>query len=101
MTPARASDWSRVESSAGEIRGTPRRRELKVRLPSRSSLTTSIVQRSSRSSIALATGQNWPYLLTDVLPWRDREPSSPKATATKAMRSVQKLYQPATYLEPD
>src|SRR6476660_5939777 len=60
-TPARVSDFNRFDSSAGDIFGTPRRRSLKCLLPSNSSRTTSIVQRSSSNSIALATGQNWPY----------------------------------------
>ena len=60
-TPARVSDFSRLDSSAGDIFGTPRRRSLKCLLPSSSSRTTSMVHRSSSSSIAFATGQNWPY----------------------------------------
>ena len=49
-----------LPTQEGDILGTPRRRSLKCRLPSMSSRTTSIVHRSSSSSIALATGQNWP-----------------------------------------
>jgi MFS family permease len=57
-TPARTSCWSRLDSSVGDMRGTPRRNSLKCRLPVTSSRTMSNVQRSSSSSIALATGQN-------------------------------------------
>ena len=43
----------------GDIRGTPRRTSLKCWLPVTSSRTMSSVHRSSNSSMALATGQNW------------------------------------------
>ena len=59
-TPARTSIVNRFDSRAGDIRGTPRRIALNCRLPSISSRMISIVHRSSSSSIALATGQNWP-----------------------------------------
>src|SRR6476659_3007596 len=59
--PARTRVLSRAESSVGDIRGTPRRRALKWRLPHSSSRITSIVHRSSSSSMAFATGQNCPY----------------------------------------
>src|SRR6476661_4513569 len=61
MTPARVSDFSRLESRAGDILGTPRRRSLKCLLPKSISRTMSRVQRSSSTSMALAIGQNWPY----------------------------------------
>src|SRR5271166_3528092 len=61
-TPARDSDLSRLDNSAGDIFGSPRRRSLKCTLPRSNSLTTSNVQRSSSNSIALAIGQNWPYV---------------------------------------
>lgn len=48
----------RCDRSDGEIKGTPRRRSLKCRLPHSSSRTTKGVQRSARISAALATGQN-------------------------------------------
>ena len=51
--------FSRFDNSVGDIRGTPRRRSLKRSLPVTSSRTMSSVHRSSSSSIALATGQNW------------------------------------------
>jgi hypothetical protein len=49
-----------LDSNAGDIFGTPRRSSLNRVLPSNSSRTTSSVQRSSSTSIAFATGQNWP-----------------------------------------
>ena len=61
-TPARLNDFSRLDKSAGDIFGTPRRRSLKCALPCSNSRTTSNVHRSSSNSIALATGQNWPYV---------------------------------------
>ena len=57
--PARTSWLRRLDSRVGDIRGTPRRRSLKRSLPATSSRTISSVHRSSSSSIALATGQNW------------------------------------------
>ena len=61
ITPARSSWLRRFDSSDGDIRGSPRRSSLKCLLPSTSSRTTSSVQRSSSSSMALAMGQNWWY----------------------------------------
>jgi len=52
-----------LDNSAGDILGTPLRSSLKWVLPSSSSRTTSSVHRSSSTSIALATGQNWPYVV--------------------------------------
>jgi hypothetical protein len=43
------------------MRGSPRRSSLNRSLPITSSRTMSSVHRSSSSSIAFATGQNWWY----------------------------------------
>src|ERR1700744_3372763 len=60
--PAGVSDLRRLDNNAGDIFGSPRRRSLKCALPRSNSLTTSSVHRSSSNSIALAIGQNWPYV---------------------------------------
>ena len=57
-TPTRSSVLSRLDSSAGDISGTPRRRSLKRVLPHSSSRTTSGVHLSVSTSEAMATGQN-------------------------------------------
>jgi hypothetical protein len=53
-----------LDSSAGEIVGTPRSISLNRRLPRRSSRTIKGTQRSHNSSDAFDTGQNWPYRIT-------------------------------------
>jgi len=60
ITPASSSSLSRLDSSVGDISGTPRRRSLNRLEPLSSSRTTSTVQREQRISAAIATGQNWP-----------------------------------------
>ena len=60
ITPARCNSLSRLDSSAGDIFGSPRLRSLKRELPQSSSRTTSVVQRLQRISDAIDTGQNWP-----------------------------------------
>jgi hypothetical protein len=57
-TPARVKVCSRLDSSVGDIFGTPRRRSLKCVVPASNSRTTNTVHRSSSNSMALATGQN-------------------------------------------
>ena len=59
-TPALSKSFSRLDNSAGDIRGTPRLRSLKRVEPQSSSRTTSVVQRVHRISDAIATGQNCP-----------------------------------------
>ena len=49
------------DSRVGDIRGRPRRSSLKRSAAETSSRITSSVQRSSSSSMALETGQNWWY----------------------------------------
>ena len=57
--PAASSSFSRCDSRAGDIRGTPRRRSLKRVEPAISSRSSTMVQRVHRISAAIATGQNW------------------------------------------
>ena len=59
-TPAATSCRSRLESSAGEMAGTPRWISENRVLPHMSSRRTSGIQRSHSSSAVFATGQNWP-----------------------------------------
>jgi hypothetical protein len=59
--PAYCSSFSRRDSSAEDMRGTPRCRSLKRTLPHNSSRTTNGVQRLARISAARETGQNCPY----------------------------------------
>ena len=56
---AASRSFSRWESSAGDMRGTPRRRSLNRVEPAISSRSTTMVQRGQRISAAIATGQNW------------------------------------------
>ena len=77
MTPAFSNSFRRLERSAGDIRGTPRRRSLNRLDPHRSSRITSTVQRVHRISAAIETGQNCPYPARSsmppprVMPWED------------------------------
>ena len=59
-TPAFSRDFRRVDSSDGDISGTPLRRSLNVWVPTMSSRITRCVQRSPSTSDALAIGQNCP-----------------------------------------
>jgi len=56
--PAVSNSFSRCDSSAGDIRGTPRRRSLNRVEPETSSRSNTMVQRRHRTSAAIATGQN-------------------------------------------
>lgn len=67
MIPARSSSLSRLERSAGEQVGIPRRISLNRVLPTSSSRRMSGVQRWQITSAALDTGQNWPYPSTSRL----------------------------------
>ncbi len=58
--PAASRSFSRCDRSAGDMRGTPRRKSLKRVDPAASSRTRTIVQRVHSISAAIATGQNWP-----------------------------------------
>ena len=58
--PACSSSRMRLASRLRDISGTPRCRSLKRWLPHSSSRTTRGVHRSASTSLALATGQNWP-----------------------------------------
>jgi hypothetical protein len=49
-----------LESSVGDMRGTPRRRSLNRRVPQYISRKIKGVQREQKISAAMATGQNWP-----------------------------------------
>ena len=60
MTPAASSSLSRLDRSAGEQVGTPRRISLKRVLPTSISRRMSGVHRWQMTSAALDTGQNWP-----------------------------------------
>jgi hypothetical protein len=48
-----------LDSKAGDILGTPRRRSLKRVEPAMNSRNNTIVHRLHSSSEAIATGQNW------------------------------------------
>ena len=61
--PASCNSCRRWERVAGEIRGMPRRKSPKRQLPASNSRTTTGIQRSARSSAALATGQKWANLV--------------------------------------
>jgi hypothetical protein len=50
MMPAWASSFSRFDSSVGDMRGTPRLRSLKRRLPHMNSRSTRAVQRVQTTS---------------------------------------------------
>ena len=56
--PAASRSFKRFDSSAGDMRGTPRRSSLKRVEPTMSSRKTTSVQRAHRISDAMATGQN-------------------------------------------
>ena len=58
--PAFSSSFNRLESSAGDMRGTPRLRSLKRVVPQSSSRRMSGVQREQNTSAAIETGQNCP-----------------------------------------
>ena len=55
-----SNSFSRLESSAGDMRGTPRLRSLKRLVPHSISRRISTVQREHRISAPIATGQNCP-----------------------------------------
>jgi hypothetical protein len=56
--PAASRSFKRRDSSAGDIRGTPRRKSLKRVEPAIISRNITTVQRVHRISAAIATGQN-------------------------------------------
>jgi hypothetical protein len=56
--PAPSGSFSRRESSAGDIRGTPRRSSLNRVEPANISRNTTMVHRVQSISAAIATGQN-------------------------------------------
>jgi hypothetical protein len=82
-----------LDGSAGDIFGSPLRGSLKCLLSKSNSRTTSIVQRSSSNSIALATGQNCPYddmtrSPSDARPVRDSTDLEPQFTARRDVLAV-------------
>ena len=58
MMPAASRSFSRCDRSAGDMRGTPRRRSLNRVEPATSSRSSTTVQRVHKISAAIATGQN-------------------------------------------
>jgi hypothetical protein len=56
--PAVSSSFSRRDSNAGDMRGTPRRNSLNRVEPANISRSTMMVQRVHNISAAIATGQN-------------------------------------------
>src|SRR5439155_9317544 len=64
--PSRSSARRRWVSSVRDIPGSPCESSLNRWAPSARSRTTRSVQRSPRTSAALATGQYWPYVRTPL-----------------------------------